>query len=279
MDSVSADGTSEQAGASAVYFDGASSRRRSVKLAFSYALKISEEGAASVVWAFDDIRQADSPAGMLRVSCLSASPLARLEIRDAVLAAELTSRCTRLGENRIGRGAIAKIVGWSVAAAASIVLVVLFAIPLAADRLAPLVPDGFERVGVEAIREGVVDEERGQGQEVGIAGVLDPVVLERAQIIRVAQLGPQLLEEGPVPLLALLAHLDRQESLQVGSDGVVVEERVVHVEEEHDAGRSAHPLRAWASSTTPRSLSPRPERFTRMRVSGSSVRARPSRIT
>jgi Zn-dependent protease with chaperone function len=145
MDSVSADGTSEQAGASVVYFDGASSRRRSVKLAFSYALKISEEGAASVVWAYDDIRQADSPAGMLRVSCLSASPLARLEIRDAALAAELTSRCTRLGENRIGRGAIAKIVGWSVAAAASIVLVVLFAIPMAADRLAPLVPDGFER--------------------------------------------------------------------------------------------------------------------------------------
>ena len=63
------------------------------------------------MWAYDDIRQADSPAGMLRVSCLSAPPLARLEIRDAALAAQLTSRCTRLGENRIGGGAVAKIVG------------------------------------------------------------------------------------------------------------------------------------------------------------------------
>jgi Zn-dependent protease with chaperone function len=145
MDIVSADGTSQQTGALAVYFDGASSKRRSVRIALSYALKISEDGVPAVMWAYEDIRQVDSPAGMLRLSCLSAPPLARLEIRDETLAAELTSRCARLGENRIGRGAIAKIVGWSVAAVASIVLVVLFAIPMVADRLAPLVPDGFER--------------------------------------------------------------------------------------------------------------------------------------
>ena len=40
---------------------------------------------------------------------------------------------------------MAKIVGWSLAAAASIVLIVLFGMPLAADRLAPLVPASFER--------------------------------------------------------------------------------------------------------------------------------------
>ena len=97
------------------------------------------------VWTYDDIRQADSPAGVLRVSCLSAPALARLEIRDAALSAELTSRCARLGENRLGGRASAQIVGWSLAAVASIVMVVLFAIPLAADRLAPLVPQAFER--------------------------------------------------------------------------------------------------------------------------------------
>ena len=145
MDTIAADDTSQQAGTSAVYFDGASSRRRNVRLAFSYSLKISEEGAASVLWPYDDIRQVDSPAGMLRVSCQSAPPLARLEIRDAALAAELTSRCARLREHHVDGRAIAKIVAWSAAAVLSIVLVVMFAIPLAADRLAPLVPDGFER--------------------------------------------------------------------------------------------------------------------------------------
>ena len=128
-----------------VYFDGTSSRRRIVTLAFGDALDIGEDGVSLARWAYDDVRQVDSPAGTLRVSCLSAPPLARLEIRDAASATELTSRCARLGEHRMDGRAIAKIVGWSLAAVASIVMVVLFAIPLAADRLAPLVPEAFER--------------------------------------------------------------------------------------------------------------------------------------
>jgi Zn-dependent protease with chaperone function len=143
--SIFADGVPPQDNAPTVYFDGMSSRRRFVTLAFSDTLEISEDGSSPVRWAYDDIRQADSPAGVLRVSCLSAPPLARLEIRDTALATELTSRCTRLGENRTDGRAIAKIVGWSLAAVVSIVAVVLFAIPLAADRLAPLVPEAFER--------------------------------------------------------------------------------------------------------------------------------------
>jgi hypothetical protein len=39
---------------------------------------------------------------------------------------------------------VAKIVGWSLAAVVSVVMVVLIAIPFAADRLAPLVPEAFE---------------------------------------------------------------------------------------------------------------------------------------
>jgi Zn-dependent protease with chaperone function len=145
MDHVAQDGNSHRESATAFYFDGSSSRRRTVRLVFGDALGIGEDGAAPVLWIYDDIRQVDSPAGVLRVSCLSAPVLARLEIRDAALSAELTSRCARLGENRLDGRAVAKIVGWSLAAVASIVMVVLFAIPLAADRLAPLVPQAFER--------------------------------------------------------------------------------------------------------------------------------------
>jgi Zn-dependent protease with chaperone function len=142
--SLSSDGLSPPDN-TAVYFDGTSSRRRIVTLACNDALDISEDGTLLVRWAYDDIRQADSPAGVLRLSCLSAPSLARLEIRDPALTAELTSRCTRLGENRTDGRAIVKIVGWSLAAVISIVVVVLFAIPLAADRLAPVVPEAFER--------------------------------------------------------------------------------------------------------------------------------------
>jgi Zn-dependent protease with chaperone function len=161
MDSVAADAAMAGPGAGpAIYFDGLSSRRQAVVVTFKEQLEISGEGLspvalspvslapvslAPVSWAYSDIRRVDGGPGVLRVACLSAPSLARLEIRDAALATELVSRCTQLGEGHLGGRGVAKIVGWSLAATISIVAVVLFAIPLMADRLAPLVPESFER--------------------------------------------------------------------------------------------------------------------------------------
>jgi Zn-dependent protease with chaperone function len=130
---------------SVVYFDGKSSRRRLVTLAFADQLELNEPSEAAINWPYADIRRADSPFGTLRLTCPSVSALARLEIRDAALAAELIARCSRLDENLPNRRGAATIVAWSLAAAASIVAVVLFGVPLAADRLTPLVPQSFER--------------------------------------------------------------------------------------------------------------------------------------
>ncbi|QOZ32235.1 M48 family metallopeptidase [Bradyrhizobium sp. CCBAU 53421] len=128
-----------------VYFDGASSRRRIVALKLSDALEIRQDGELLARWAFHDIRSADSPSGLLRLSCLAAPALARLEIRDAQQTAAVVARCDRLEADLPNRKGVAGIVGWSLAAAVSIVLVVLFGVPLAAERLTPLVPDSFER--------------------------------------------------------------------------------------------------------------------------------------
>ena len=129
----------------ATYFDGTSSRRRAVTLHFADRLEISDHEQTLAVWDYADIRRADSPAGTLRLGCLSAPALARVEVRDHALAAELVSRCARLDDNTPGRRGVAAIVGWSLAAAVSIVAVVLFGLPLIADRLTPLVPAAFER--------------------------------------------------------------------------------------------------------------------------------------
>jgi predicted Zn-dependent protease len=145
MDSAVREAAPRESPGSAIYFDGRSSRRRTVSLALNDALEMREEGAAPVLWVYEDIRQADSPPGMLRVNCLSAPPLARLDIRDAGIAAALVARCPRLRENDLNGRAIARIVGWSLAAVISIVVVVVFAIPFAADRLAPMVPQALER--------------------------------------------------------------------------------------------------------------------------------------
>jgi Zn-dependent protease with chaperone function len=127
-----------------VFYDGASSRRHQVQLALNDRLEISENGTTRAIWTFTDIRRADSAAG-LRLSCLSAPSLARLEIRDAALAAALSARCPQLNDYAAGRHGVATIVGWSVAATVSIVAVIWFGLPFAADRLAPLVPNVLER--------------------------------------------------------------------------------------------------------------------------------------
>ena len=87
------DAPKSPAGGSAIYFDGKSNQRRAVTLHFADRLEIRDGEAVLAAWAFADIRRADGPSGMLRLSALTAPALARLEVRDAAVAADLVSRC------------------------------------------------------------------------------------------------------------------------------------------------------------------------------------------
>lgn len=129
----------------AVFFDGASSRKRSVDLTFAGALEIREAGELIASWPYDSIRRADGTEGMLRATCEAAPALARLEIRDRALALELLKRAPRFDEHKIGSRGVARIVGWSFAALASIMLLVVYGLPYVAERLTPLIPQSVER--------------------------------------------------------------------------------------------------------------------------------------
>ena len=98
-----------------------------------------------------------------------------------------------------GRG-VAGIVGWSLAAATSIILVVLFGVPLAADRLAPLVPQSFER------RLG--DASAGQVNVMFGAKTCDQPAGQAAFIKLVDQV-PQFTEHMVTDIMPILATLDR----------------------------------------------------------------------
>ncbi len=144
-DGDTGNGFSREDSGSVVYFDGTSSRRRVVSLTCKDQLEISSDSAICARWPYADIRKADSPSGTLRVSCLSAPALARLEIRDTALAADLASRCGELEKDLVDGRGVMKIVGWSLAATVSIAAMVFFGVPFAADRLAPLIPESLER--------------------------------------------------------------------------------------------------------------------------------------
>jgi Zn-dependent protease with chaperone function len=134
-----------QPDSASIFYDGTSSRRHQVQLVVNDRLEISENGTTLAVWAFADIRRADTAIGILRLSCVSAPQLARLEVRDSALGAILISHCPHLHTNAPGRHGVAAIVGWSLAATMSIAAVIWFGLPYAADRLAPLVPSALER--------------------------------------------------------------------------------------------------------------------------------------
>jgi predicted Zn-dependent protease len=132
----------------AVYFDGTSSRKRRVTLRLGSDLEIVEDGAVIATWPFDSIRRVDGPPDLLRLSSVSARPLARLDVSDAETAGELRVRTTSLDVGAGGPSQTGRIVFWSIAAVCSIVAVAVFGIPIAADRLAPLVPQAVEqRIG------------------------------------------------------------------------------------------------------------------------------------
>jgi hypothetical protein len=137
--------TAPQSDGQSVFYDGKSSRRHLVRLVVNDRLEIGDQDATHATWPFADIRRADGTAGILRLSCLTAPSLARLEIRDANVAAALTARCPRLNDGAAGGHGTAAIIGWSLAATLSIVAVIWFGLPLVADRLAPLVPNALER--------------------------------------------------------------------------------------------------------------------------------------
>ena len=80
----------------AIFFDGESNRRRDVELRFVNSLEIMEDGRHLTSWPFDDVRTVDAPPNLMRVCCVSAPPLARLELRDAAARTSIEQRCLAL---------------------------------------------------------------------------------------------------------------------------------------------------------------------------------------
>jgi Zn-dependent protease with chaperone function len=129
----------------AIYFDGVTNRRHTVELGFGGDLNLLEDGVTVASWRYDDLRAVDGARGALRVKNISGLPLARLEVFDPSAQAEIAARARYLDIGRGGRAHTARIVAWSLAAIVSIFLVVVYGMPLVAERLTPLIPFSFER--------------------------------------------------------------------------------------------------------------------------------------
>ena len=131
---------------SVAYFDGQTSRRRLVELRFGDGLIILEDGETIAAWPFVDIRRFDAPEGTLRLGATNAADLARLDIRVPDLAGLVLRHCPDIaGAGGLAQIHVCRIVGCSVAAAAAIIGMIWFGVPVIADQVTEILPLSWEK--------------------------------------------------------------------------------------------------------------------------------------
>ncbi len=132
---------------SAVFYDGQTSARHpvAVKIAGDGIEISSTAGGVLARWGLGEIARLSAQAGVLRIGRVNSKVSARLEIRDAALAAAFEGG-TRASDPHglTDRRTRTKVVSWSVAAVASLVAMAIWGVPWAAQRIAPHLPIPLE---------------------------------------------------------------------------------------------------------------------------------------
>jgi Zn-dependent protease with chaperone function len=131
-----------------VYFDGQTSVRHDVSVTLGASgLEIAgRDGTLLAQWPYDQVEEFAAPDNVLRLGRRGGATLARLEIIDPQFAADIDTRALHVDRTglRQHRQRL-RVIGWSVAATVSLLLVAWFGVPAIAERLAPLLPAGVER--------------------------------------------------------------------------------------------------------------------------------------
>ncbi len=164
-----------------IFFDGTTSTHHDVTVELlPTALRIGDaDGRELAAWPYDELEPLSSPDHVLRLGRRRNPVLARLEVHDPALATAIDDKAvtidrTGLTERRTRR----KVVAWSIAATASLVLVAMFGVPAIATRVAPLVPYTIEHKLGNAmnseVRQMLDNRGLGAGFECGKADVEQP---------------------------------------------------------------------------------------------------------
>jgi len=140
---------------SAIFFDGMTSARRVVVVELAsdgVVVRDAEDRDMLARWPYGELDHLAAPEGVLRLGRAGAKTTARLEVRDAALAQAIDEASVPVDRTKVpGHGGRTKVIAWSIAAMASLVLGAVYGVPALAGRIAPLVPLGVERWLGEAV--------------------------------------------------------------------------------------------------------------------------------
>jgi len=126
-----------------IYFDGVTSSRHDVMVVLTPSgLQISgRDGRLLTEWPYNEIEELAAPDNVLRLGRSGSTKLERLEILDPAFAAAIDVRASLVDRTgSLQRRQRMRVIGWSVAATGSLLLVAWFGVPAIAERLTPLLP-------------------------------------------------------------------------------------------------------------------------------------------
>ena len=131
-----------------IFFDGLTTAHHDVVVELApHTLQVhGVDGRVLAQWPYDELETLPSPDDVMRLGRARDAVLARLEITDPQLAAAIDERSLPVDRTgRIERRLRTKVIFWSLAATASLILVAVVGMPLIATKLTPLVPYAIER--------------------------------------------------------------------------------------------------------------------------------------
>jgi len=158
-----------------IYFDGLTSARRDVVLELAPAgLQILDhDGRSWAEWPYDEVEGLAAPDNILRLGRRGSTKLERLEVRDPAFAAEIDARAAHVDRTGVTqRRQHMRVIGWSIGATASLLLVAWFGVPAIATRLTPLLPATLELKLGDAVNmqvRGMLDTRKGVAFDCGKA--------------------------------------------------------------------------------------------------------------
>lgn len=245
--------------AAGLYFDGVSSARHAVTVeAKADGVRISGvDGTVIADWPYPNLRAMSSPDDVLRLAHAGGPELARLELRDAALIAEIEKHAEALDrkgatERRLRQRAIF----WSIAATASLVLVAVFGLPLLAGQIAPHVPLSVERrlgAAIDTQARSMLDQGHGDKPfECGTADAEKPGRAAMQTLIGRLEQGADL----PIPLNATVIRRRESNAIALPGGHIYVFEGLVAKARSADelAGVVAHEIGHVAHRDGTRSL-------------------------
>ena len=138
-----------------IFFDGATSVRRSVLVELSpegLVVRDPQEHAMLARWPYDELDHLAAPHGLLRLGRARAPRTARLEVRDPILIAAIDDASVPVDRSgATERRSRIKVIVWSLIATVSLLAAGIVGVPVLADRIAPLIPLQAERWLGEAV--------------------------------------------------------------------------------------------------------------------------------